>query len=160
MAKDKFAQWFNMNKAVQAVADEEISVETLLPTNPKEGLVMAVHAIDFLTGMAVGIDGSWTSAHICTRPDLDMAGIMPGSPYLIAWIERATRGLTANGMSVYSPQAQINYPKPFLIAHPKLYLYAASSATTEVQTVRARILFTFEKVSTEEFFEALAAFGS
>jgi len=159
MAKDKFAQWLNLNKCTQSAADVLTFSETIIPTSPEEGKVIAVHAVDFMVGMLTGVDANWVMPVIATRPDLGLADLVPGSPYLVAWTEEEMR-FNTDGMSSFPVQKQINYPVPFLIAHQKLYLYATSSITGEIQTVRARILFTFEKVSTEEFFQALAAFGA
>jgi hypothetical protein len=160
MAKDKFAQWLNLNKCTQTGNDVLTDSETIIPTSPEEGKVIAVHGIDFMVGMLAGVDGCWVQVTIATRPDLGLADLVPGSPYVVAWHEKEMRGTTATGMTAFDVQHSIQYTKPFLVAHQKLYLYAASATTGEAQTVRARILFTFEKVSMEEFFQALAAFGA
>jgi len=159
MAKDKFAQWLNLNPAVQTGNDVLTHSETIIPTSPEEGKVIAVHAIDFMMGMLTIVDGCWVMPVIATRPGLGLADLVPGSPYLVAWHEKELREATS-GIGIFNVQHSINYPVPFLIAHPKLYLYASSSITAETQTMRARILFTFEKVSTEEYFQALAQFGA
>jgi len=86
--------------------------------------------------------------------------IVPGSPYLVAWAEVGGEKVGAAGIAAYKILDQINYAVPFLVAHPKLYLYAASANTGLAQTVRARLLFTFVKVTAEEFFEALTQFGT
>lgn len=159
MAKDKFAQWLNLNKALQTVADTLISSETIIPTSPEEGKVIAVHAIEFMVGMLQAVDECWVAPFIATRPDLTLAQLMPGSPYLIDWCEKEVT-MATSGLGIFNVNERHVFPMPFLIAHPKLYLYATSSQTGTVQTVRARILFTFEKVSTQEYFEALAQFGA
>ncbi len=159
MAKDKFAQWLNMNKCTQSAADVLTHSETIIPTSPEEGKVIAVHAIDFMLGMLTGVDANWVMPVIATRPGLGLGDLVPGSPYVIAWHEKEMR-FNTDGMAAFDVQHQINYPVPFLIAHQKLYLYASSAVTGEIQTMRARILFTFEKVSTEEYFQALSAFGA
>lgn len=160
MAKDKYAQWMNMNKCTQTGNDVLTDEETITPCSPAEGLVMAVHAIDYLIGdlNSIPVD-SWIQFTIATKPDLSLADLVPGSPYLVAWAEVGGERTGTGGSATYKIQDQINYPVPFLVAHPKLYLYAASANSGVAQTVRARILFTFVKVSAEEFFEALTAFG-
>jgi len=159
MAKDKFAQWLGMNKCVQSGNDVLTFAKTVIPTNAKLGLVIAVHAIEFMVGDLRGVDQEWVAPFLATKPDLTLATLMPGSEGLIDWAEISTIA-TATGLGTFSVKQLHSYPMPFLIAHPALYLYATSAVTGATQTVRCRILFTFEKVSAEEFFEALAQFGT
>jgi len=159
MAKDKFAQWLNLNKVVQTANDVLTYSETIIPTSPEEGKVIAVHAIDFMVGMPQAVDECYVAPFIATRPGLALPDLMPGSPYLVDWAEVEVT-MATSGLGLFNVKELHTYPMPFLIAHPKLYLYATSSLTGTVQTMRARILFTFEKVTTQEYFEALAAFGA
>lgn len=160
MAKDKFAQWMQMNKATQAVADTLIGVETITPCSPSNQLLMAIHRVELMMGDLNSIPAdSWIATFIATRPDLALADLMPGSPYLIAWQEICGERVGAAGIATYENNQCQNFPVPFLVAHPKLYLYATSANTGLAQTVRARLLFTLEKVSTEEFFQALTEYG-
>ncbi|MBA7549532.1 hypothetical protein ES705_42019 [subsurface metagenome] len=159
MAKDKFAQWLNMNPVTQTGNDVLTHSETIIPTSPEEGKVIAIHAVDFMCGMLTAVDACWVMPVIATRPGLGLGDLVPGSPYLVAWTEQEMR-FNTDGMSAFDVQRMLTYPVPFLVAHQKLYLYATSAVTGEAQVMRARILFTFEKVSTEEFFQALAQFGA
>lgn len=159
MAKDKFAQWLNMNAVVQSGNDVLTYGETITPASPEEGKCLAIHAADLFVGELPQINGAWVAVFVATRPGLALADLMPGSPYLIVWQEWEAR-IGTTGAADYTPSNLQVFPKPFLVAHQKLYLYATSSITGLTQTMRARLLFTFEKVTTEEYFQALAQFGA
>lgn len=158
MAKDKFAQWLSLNPVTQSAADVLTYSETIIPTSPEDGKVIAIHAADLFVGEVVLVNGAWCAVFVATRPDLALADLMPGSPYLVAWQEWESR-IATQGASQYPPSNLQTFPIGFLVAHPKLYLYATSNITGAAQTMRARLLFTFEKVTTEEYFQAFAQFG-
>lgn len=159
MPKDKFAQWLNLNPVTQTGNDVLTHSETITPASPEDGKCLAIHASDLFVGEVPLVNGAWCAVFVATRPGLALADLMPGSPYLIAWQEWESR-INAQGAATYTPSNLQIYPVPFLVAHQKLYLYATSNITGAAQTMRARLLFTFEKVSTEEYFQALAQFGA
>lgn len=152
---DKFMQWMGMRVA-QTVADTDIREEVTLPTNPAIGLVMAVHSIQLFCGQAQETpDGNWVMCYLTTADKI----VALDYTETIDMMELHTILQGAAGLGNQHLMELHDFPVPFLIAHPKIWIGCSSNATGTTNTAMARIGFTFEYVTPEEFFQALAAFG-
>jgi len=154
--KDKFMQWLRLPRLAQTGADVTTEVEVKLPTIPEEGLVMVVHEIDFMALMPPAIDGSWAQMTLATISGIASGSLRYDNEAVIDLQESRCSG-SAGGILPGINHRHL-YPTPFIIAHPNLHMYNTSSATTLANVIHGRIGFTFEKVSTEEFFQALASY--
>ena len=155
MAKDKYMQWLRLPRLAQTGADVTTEVEVKLPTVPEEGLVMVIHEICFMALAAPAIDGSWQQMTLATQSGIASGSLRYDNEAVIDLHEVRCSG-AAGGLSDVNYRHV--YPKPFILAHPNLFLYITSALTTLANVIQGRIGFTFEKVSTEEFFQALASY--
>ena len=154
MAKDKYAQWLPLNRMTQSAVDTDTRLATVLPTVPSEGLLMVVHAIQMMVSPPPNVDNSWVLPYIVVRDEIPSLE----SPFLVTMIEAHQQGIGGGETEDMTPIQ--TFPKPFLIAHSRIWLGCASHLTGVANATAARILYTLEKVSTEEFFEAIASYGN
>jgi len=155
-SKDKYMQWLRLPILAQPGADVLATVEVKLPTVPEEGLVMLVHQIDFMPLMPPAIDGSWAQMTLATHDGIAYGQLTYANEAVIDLHESRCSG-SAGGI-LPGVNHTHRFDPPFIIAHPSLWMYNTSALTTLANLVWGRIGFTFEKVSTEEFFQALASY--
>ncbi|MBA7704483.1 hypothetical protein ES703_113295 [subsurface metagenome] len=154
--QDKYMQWLRLPRLAQTGVDVPTEVEVKLPTIPEDGLVMVIHEIDFMPIMPPAIDGSWAQMTLATQSGIPYGSLRYDNEAVIDLHESRCSG-SAGGILPTICHRHV-YPKPFIIAHPNLFMYVTSALTTLVNIINGRIGFTFEKVSTEEFFQALASY--
>jgi len=156
MARDKYAQWMGMNPATQSAIDTATRARTILPTNPLEGLVMLIHAIELFCGAPAAVAENWVSAVLSS---ID-AAVFVQDPEHVASYELKAVGAPAAGFTIFPIMGRgnlINYDKPFIYPLQHMYLGCYSSITGVVNNAQCRILYTLVKVTTEELLQAIAA---
>lgn len=155
---DKIMQWLRLPRLAQSAPDTLTTVEVKLPTEPEIGMVLLVHEIDFMAFGQPMIDGSWMQMTLATQNGIPMGDLRYDNEHVIDLHEVRASLLTSGG-GLMDVNYRHLYPKPIMIAHPSLWVYATSALTTMANVFNGRMGFTFAKISAQEFWQALARYG-
>jgi hypothetical protein len=154
MAKDQYAQWMGLNPATQPNADEAVRVETRLPVDPMNGLVMLIFAVDLFCGAPPNINTAWVQAQL-TSSD---ATTFVQSPEHVATHEIKNLGTAGGTFQIQGPASSLQqFFEPFIYPLQSIWLGCYSNATATTNNAQGRILYKLVKVSSQELLQAIAA---